>query len=50
MVGARLLTVRKFTNKQREEARMVHVVMDYNWRRYEFMFSLMEIQMVTPSL
>lgn len=49
MVGARFLTVRmRVTDRQGEEARMTHVVMDSSWRhQQELKFNSVYIQMVT---
>lgn len=38
----------EFVDKREEEAKMIHVVIDYSWRyQYELMFNLIQIQIVT---
>lgn len=45
MVGAHGW-IGKVIDKQGEEIRMIHMVMNWSWRhQYEFMFSLIHIQM-----
>jgi len=38
---SQIRVVKEFTDKQREQARRIHVVMDYSWRyQEEFIFNL----------